>query len=99
MRELIPILGLAVLWPFGVPLAQVPNTATPDIVGRILPGHSPNAAGVAMGYLHLNVTDVEANKKFWTELGGTVAKLDETAVMKFPGILIFLTSEIGRAHV
>jgi len=24
-----------------------------------------------MGHLHLNVGDVEANKKFWTTLGGT----------------------------
>ena len=50
MQALIPVLSLAVLWPVDVCLAQVA---------------APNAAGVAMGQLHLKVTDVEANEKFW----------------------------------
>ena len=29
-----------------------------------------NAAGVAMGHLHYRVRDVEANRKFWSALGG-----------------------------
>jgi glucose/arabinose dehydrogenase len=31
---------------------------------------SANQAGVAMGHLHFRVKDVEANKRFWTALGG-----------------------------
>jgi catechol 2,3-dioxygenase-like lactoylglutathione lyase family enzyme len=37
------------------------------------------------------VRDVEATKKFWAELGGTPIKIDGTDVIKFPGVLIFLT--------
>jgi catechol 2,3-dioxygenase-like lactoylglutathione lyase family enzyme len=70
------ILSLVLLLPFARSWSQV---------------SAPNEAGVAMGHVHLNVRDVDANRKFWTELGGTATKLDETTVMKFPGILIFLT--------
>ena len=51
-----------------------------------------NEAGVAMGHLHLNVMDVQAEKKLWLTLGGTPAKqLSANAnrqVVKFPGVLI-----------
>ena len=51
----------------------------------------PNAAGVSMGHLHLNVKDIEENKKFWVDqLGATPVKLGSNDVMKFPGVLIFL---------
>ena len=52
----------------------------------------PNESGVAMGHLHLNVNDVQAEKKLWLALGGTAAKqLSANAnreVVKFPGVLI-----------
>ena len=51
----------------------------------------PNQAGVTMGHVHLTVRDVEANKKFWTLLGGTPLKIDGTEVVKFPGVFVFLT--------
>ena len=36
----------------------------------------PNAAGVSMGHLHLNVKDIDENKKFWIDqLGGKATKL------------------------
>ena len=70
------ILSLVLLLPFARSWSQV---------------SAPNEAGVAMGHVHLNVRDVEANKKFWTELGGAAARPDGTTVMKFPGILIFLS--------
>src|SRR5262245_15293494 len=50
-----------------------------------------NAAGISMGHVHLMVRDLEANKKFWSLLGGTPLKIDGTDVMKFPGVLVFLT--------
>jgi catechol-2,3-dioxygenase len=35
----------------------------------------PNAAGVSMGHLHLNVKDIDESKKFWVDqLGGTPTK-------------------------
>jgi catechol 2,3-dioxygenase-like lactoylglutathione lyase family enzyme len=52
---------------------------------------APNAAGVAMGHLHYQVRDVEANRKFWVALGGTASKRGTTDVVKFPGVLIVLT--------
>src|SRR5882724_10378468 len=57
----------------------------------------PNKAGVSMGHWHTIVRDVDSSKKFWTLLGGTPIKIDETDVMKFPGVLVFLTpgSPIG----
>jgi len=51
----------------------------------------PNAAGVAMGHLHYRVKDVDANKRFWLALGGRSLRIDGTEVVKFPGVLVFLT--------
>jgi len=53
---------------------------------------APNKAGVAMGHLHYHVRDVEANKRFWSALGGQAIKIGGTDVMKFPGVLVFLSS-------
>ena len=61
MKRLISMLSLVVLWPLAASWAQAPVLQYPP----------PNEAGAAMGHLHLNVGDVEANKKFWTTLGGT----------------------------
>src|ERR1700674_3168944 len=50
-----------------------------------------NAAGVAMGHLHLNVKDVDESKKFWVDqLGGSQVKMGPMEVLKFPGALIIL---------
>ena len=50
-----------------------------------------NEAGVSLGHWHAIVQDVEATKKFWMLLGGAPIKIDGTDVMKFPGVLVFLT--------
>src|ERR1035441_8270879 len=49
---------------------------------------APNAAGVSMGHLHLNVRDPEAHRVFWTTLGGTPAKLGDMEAIKFPDVLV-----------
>ena len=49
---------------------------------------APNAAGVSMGHLHLNVRDPEAHRVFWTTLGGTLVKLGDMEVIKFPDVLV-----------
>jgi catechol 2,3-dioxygenase-like lactoylglutathione lyase family enzyme len=51
----------------------------------------PNPAGVSMGHLHYRVRDVEANRRFWVALGGTPLTVDGTTVVKFPGVLVFLS--------
>lgn len=56
----------------------------------------PNAAGVAMGHVHLNVTDVAAQTKFWVEQFGATplntAKGPLSGV-KVPGMLILFTKQ------
>jgi len=49
---------------------------------------SPNADGVGMGHLHLNVRDPEAHRLFWTTLGGTPVKLGDLEAIKFPDVLV-----------
>jgi catechol 2,3-dioxygenase-like lactoylglutathione lyase family enzyme len=53
---------------------------------------APNKTGVAMGHLHYHVQNVEANKRFWVTLGGQAIKIGQTDVIKFPGVLVFLTN-------
>jgi catechol 2,3-dioxygenase-like lactoylglutathione lyase family enzyme len=50
----------------------------------------PNDAGVTMGHLHFVVSDLDANVKFWTTLGGTPFKFGPGQGVKFPGVLILL---------
>ena len=52
---------------------------------------APNDAGVSMGHVHLHTADVDAAKKFWTDVGGTpVEKLGANEVVRFPGVLVLL---------
>jgi len=51
----------------------------------------PNAVGVAMGHLHYHVRDVETNARFWAALGGGPTRLGEAVMVKFPGVLVFLS--------
>src|SRR5262249_2649713 len=50
-----------------------------------------NAAGVAFGHFHTLVRDVDASRRFWITLGGMPLKIDGTDVVKFPGVLVFIT--------
>jgi catechol 2,3-dioxygenase-like lactoylglutathione lyase family enzyme len=52
---------------------------------------APNEAGVTLGQWHTIVRDVDAAKNFWMLLGGTPIKVDGTEVVKFAGVLVFLT--------
>jgi catechol 2,3-dioxygenase-like lactoylglutathione lyase family enzyme len=51
---------------------------------------APNAEGIAMGHLHYNVRDVEANKRFWLALGATEGTLGTNVIMRFPDVLVVL---------
>lgn len=62
MNKLVAILGLAVV-------AVLPlGTSWAQMVA---PGD------VSMGHVHLNVSDVDANEKFWVAMGGTPIKLGD----------------------
>jgi catechol-2,3-dioxygenase len=51
----------------------------------------PNDLGVALGHLHVTVKDVEAQKRFWTEmLGGTLVTNGPLTLIQFPGIFVML---------
>ncbi|MBI2188371.1 MAG: VOC family protein [Acidobacteria bacterium] len=50
-----------------------------------------NDMGVALGHIHVTVKDVEAQKRFWTEmLGGTLVTNGPLTLIQFPGIFIML---------
>ena len=48
-------------------------------------------APVRVGHYHLNVTSIDAHRKFWVDtLGGTMMKFGTIDVVKFPDAFIFL---------
>lgn len=75
MKRLIVIAILTVLW------------CTPAHAQLV----EPNQIGVAMGHVHLLVTDVDAHRQFWTTMmGGTVVKNGPIELIQFPGVYIML---------
>ena len=54
---------------------------------------APNSAGDAIGHIHLNVRDVEAHQRFWTEVGGRPVNNEKLVMMEFPGIYIILRKQ------
>jgi catechol 2,3-dioxygenase-like lactoylglutathione lyase family enzyme len=54
----------------------------------------PNAAGVSMGHVHLNVADVEVQKKLWIDHFGAVPLQKEgLSGVKLPGMLILFRQQ------
>jgi catechol 2,3-dioxygenase-like lactoylglutathione lyase family enzyme len=52
-------------------------------------------APVRIGHYHLNVTSIDAHRKFWVDtLGGTPMKLGTIDVVKFPDAFIFLHQQL-----
>lgn len=49
-----------------------------------------NAAGVSPGHLHLYVSDVAAQQKFWATLGGVPVANQRLEMIQFPGVFILL---------
>ncbi len=48
-------------------------------------------APIVVSHYHLNVTSVDAHKKFWVDtLGGTAMKIGDADVVRFPGVFLFL---------
>ncbi|HUG80031.1 MAG TPA: VOC family protein [Bryobacterales bacterium] len=51
-------------------------------------------APIAMGHLHLNVSDMAAHKRFWVDvLGAEAVTLGNIEVIKYPNALIFLREQ------
>ncbi len=56
---------------------------------------TPNAEGVTAGHHIFRAKDVDAANKFWTTLGGEPAALATIKLMKFPGVLLFVSAPRG----
>ena len=54
---------------------------------------APNASGAAIGHIHLNANDVEAQSRFWTTIGGTIVQREKITMVQFPGIYILLRKQ------
>jgi catechol 2,3-dioxygenase-like lactoylglutathione lyase family enzyme len=51
---------------------------------------TPNGAGVSLGHIHLYVSDVAAQQKFWATLGGMPVANQRLEMIQFPGVFILL---------
>jgi hypothetical protein len=51
---------------------------------------APNAAGVRLGHLHLYVSDVPAQQKFWAMMGGVPVANQRLEMIQFPGVFILV---------
>jgi catechol 2,3-dioxygenase-like lactoylglutathione lyase family enzyme len=76
MIELSLLLSPAVLLPIGALCARLA---------------AANETGVSMGHLHLTVSDVEASKMFWLDLGAAPVSAGPLEGVTFPGSLILLS--------
>ena len=54
---------------------------------------APNAAGVAVGHVHINASDVDAQVKFWTEVGGKIVQRDKITMAQFPGMYVLIRKQ------
>ena len=54
---------------------------------------APNAAGVAIGHVHLNASDVDTQVKFWTQVGGKIVQREKITMAQFPGIYILIRKQ------
>jgi len=54
---------------------------------------APNASGVSIGHVHINATDVDAQVKFWTTVGGKLVQREKLTMVQFPGIYILVRKQ------
>jgi catechol 2,3-dioxygenase-like lactoylglutathione lyase family enzyme len=53
----------------------------------------PNAAGVSLGHLHVNASDVDAQVRFWTAVGGKIVQREKLTMVQFPGVYVLLRKQ------
>lgn len=74
-------------------------TATTALLSAVFPAVAsaqlapPNASGIAIGHVHVNATDVDAQTRFWTQIGGTVIQREKLTLVQFPGIYIIVRQQ------
>ena len=53
---------------------------------------APNSAGVTFAHVHLNVADLELNKRLWVEqFGGEIVQKGPLVTIKYPNFLLVFT--------
>src|SRR6202451_12671 len=70
-------------------LALAALTATPAFAQLA----APNAAGAAIGHIHINAADVDVQSRFWTDVGGKIVQREKITMVQFPGIYILLRKQ------
>jgi len=73
----------------------------PMVVLSLVPGiaplsaqlAAPNAMGVSIGHVHVNARDLEAQQRFWPQLGGTLVHNEKIQMVQFPGMFINLRTQ------
>src|ERR1700733_11825397 len=70
-------------------LALVVLTPTPTFAQLA----APNAAGVAIGHIHINAADVDVQSRFWTIVGGKIVQREKLTMVQFPGIYVLLRKQ------
>jgi catechol 2,3-dioxygenase-like lactoylglutathione lyase family enzyme len=50
----------------------------------------PGPAGIVMGHVHLVARDLDAQRKFWSAVGGVATKNGTLEMFQFPGVFIIL---------
>src|SRR5581483_7803662 len=53
----------------------------------------PIASGVTLGHIHINASDVDAQAKFWTAVGGEMVQREKITMVQFPGVYILLRKQ------
>jgi catechol 2,3-dioxygenase-like lactoylglutathione lyase family enzyme len=53
----------------------------------------PNASGVAAGHVHINASDMDAQVRFWTAVGGKIVQREKLTMVQFPGIYVLLRKQ------
>src|SRR5580765_6930439 len=56
----------------------------------------PNASGVAAGHVHINASDVDAQVRFWTAVGGKVIQREKLTMIQFPGIYVLVRKQDSK---
>ena len=54
---------------------------------------APNASGAAAGHIHINASDVDAQSRFWTSVGGKIVQREKITMVQFPGIYVLLRKQ------
>jgi catechol 2,3-dioxygenase-like lactoylglutathione lyase family enzyme len=54
---------------------------------------APNAIGAAIGHVHINASDVDAQVRFWTTAGGKLVQREKLTMVQFPGIYVLIRKQ------